>query len=178
MKKLIKNVVFDASAKTITFSDYASISLERVLLITNITDGIIIYQFNDPLKGGSVLANVLTLDYDTTGMSDTDDLQIFYEDLAENISIQSDRKVLTQTNIAEPLSTVSVPCKKVEVSVLAGNTGNIAVGGTDVVVAAGSEKGMVLIAGGYQTYIIEIDDLSKVYIIGTAGDGVSYNYFN
>ncbi len=71
---------FNAAAKTVTFSDYSSISLEGVLLITNITDNVIIYNFSTVGKGGTVTTNVLTLDYDTTGMSDTDDLQIFYDD--------------------------------------------------------------------------------------------------
>lgn len=79
MKKLV-NGVFDASAKTVTFPDYAEISLERVLIITNVTDGIIIYLFSDPAKGGSVSGNVLTLEYNTTSMSDSDSLQVFYDD--------------------------------------------------------------------------------------------------
>jgi len=80
MKKIISNYIFDASAKTITLSDYDSISLERVLLIANVVDNIVIYDFSNPLKGGSVLNNVLTLEYDTTSMSDTDNLQIWYDD--------------------------------------------------------------------------------------------------
>ena len=80
MKILITNYSFDASGKTITFNDYTSILLERVLLITNVTDNVIIYNFADPNKGGTVSDNVLTLTYDTTSMSDTDKLQIFYDD--------------------------------------------------------------------------------------------------
>jgi len=49
MKKLIVNYSFDASEKKITFSDYASISLEGVLIVTNVTDNEIIYLFNNPL---------------------------------------------------------------------------------------------------------------------------------
>lgn len=79
MKKLV-TVTFDASAKTVTFPDYTEISLERVLIITNVTDGIIIYLFSDPAKGGSVNGNVLTLEYNTTSMSDSDSLQVFYDD--------------------------------------------------------------------------------------------------
>jgi hypothetical protein len=81
MKKLITNYSFNHLAKTITFNDYSSIDLERILLITNVTKNIIIYNFADPTKGGTVSGNVLTLTYDTTGMADTDKLQIFYDDL-------------------------------------------------------------------------------------------------
>jgi len=80
MKKLITNYTFDASAKTLIFGDYGSISLESVLLVTNVTDNVIIYNFADPAKGGSVATNVLTMDYDTTSMDDADDLQIYYDD--------------------------------------------------------------------------------------------------
>lgn len=77
MKQLIPNYTFDASAKTVTFTDFTSISLERVLLITNVTTNTIIYNF--AATGGTVAGNVLTLDYDTTAMADTDDLSIQYE---------------------------------------------------------------------------------------------------
>ncbi len=79
MKQIITNYTFDASAQTITFNDYTSIELERLTLITNLTDGVIIYQFNNVAKGGTVTGNVLTLTLDTTAMDDADDLQIFYE---------------------------------------------------------------------------------------------------
>jgi len=91
-KNLITSYTFDASLKTVTFSDYTSISLDGVLLITNVTDGIGIFQFNSPTLGGTVAANVLTLEYDTTTMSDTDNLQIWYDDgvqLANNEVLNS-----------------------------------------------------------------------------------------
>jgi hypothetical protein len=80
MKTLVFNYSFDASAKQITFTDYTPVLIERVLLITNATDGIIIYNFADPTKLGTCATNVLTLAYNTTTMSDTDKLQIFYDD--------------------------------------------------------------------------------------------------
>jgi len=54
--------------------------LDSILLITNVTDNIIIYNFADPTKGGTVSDNVLTLTYDTSSMSNTDKLLIFYDD--------------------------------------------------------------------------------------------------
>ena len=91
-KNLITDYVFDASLKTVTFDDYTSISLDGVLLITNVTDGVGIFQFNSPTLGGTVATNVLTLEYDTTTMSDTDNLQIWYDDgvqLANNEVLNS-----------------------------------------------------------------------------------------
>lgn len=81
MKILVSNYTFDASAGTITFNDYVTISLEGILLIVNVTDNVIIYNFADPLKGGTVAGNNLTLVYDTSLMSDTDDILIYYDDI-------------------------------------------------------------------------------------------------
>lgn len=70
---------FSKTNKTITFSGL-TVSLERILLITDTTNNTIIYQFNDATKNGTLSNNVLTLAYNTnTGsFADTDKLQIFY----------------------------------------------------------------------------------------------------
>jgi hypothetical protein len=81
MKTLILNYLFDKTDKKITFPDYPSIRLDSILLITNVTyQNIIIYNFADSTKGGSVTNNILTLTYDTSSMANTDKLQIFYDD--------------------------------------------------------------------------------------------------
>jgi hypothetical protein len=82
VKKLITNYSFNAASKTVTFSDYGSISLENVLLVTNVTANTIIYNFAQVAKGGTVSGNVLTLTYNTTSMSNGDKLQIYYDDPA------------------------------------------------------------------------------------------------
>lgn len=79
-KNLITAYTFDASERTVRFDDYTAISLDGCLLITNVTDGIGIFQFNSTSLGGTVSGNVLTLEYNTTTMSDSDDLQIWYDD--------------------------------------------------------------------------------------------------
>lgn len=78
MKILIDNYVFNKTNKTVTFTDYTNISLKSILLITNVTNNTIIYNFAS--IGGTVLNNVLTLTYNTSLMNDSDILQIFYED--------------------------------------------------------------------------------------------------
>ena len=85
-RRTIRNYVFNAVAKTVTFTDFATISLESILLITNVTGtrNTIIYQLTDPLKGGTVAGNVLTLASNTTGQTDADKLNIVFEDF--NIS--------------------------------------------------------------------------------------------
>lgn len=78
MSQTIKNYTFDKTAKTVTFTDFVSIEIEHVELITNVTTNTIIYQFNNPAKGGTVSNNVLTLTYDTTAMNNADQLMIKY----------------------------------------------------------------------------------------------------
>lgn len=84
MKKLISNYTFNPAARTISFADYTSIDLEGLLLITNVTNNQIIYNFADPCFGGGVSGNTVTLAYDTTAMSSSDALQIYYDDSNSN----------------------------------------------------------------------------------------------
>ena len=96
-KRLIFDYTFDASARTITLKDvYAQ---KRFLLITNVSTGDIIYQFNDAGAGMSDISfdyarseTTITLTYDTTAMSDTDDLQILLEEESTDVTV-NDRYV-------------------------------------------------------------------------------------
>lgn len=78
-KQVVTNYTFSASGKTVTLTDFTTIQLNRIMLITNVTANIIIYQFNSTLLGGTVATNVVTLTYNTSAMSNTDKLQIIYE---------------------------------------------------------------------------------------------------
>ena len=80
MKRRIVNYSWVASTGAITFTDFSGIDLDAVLLVTNVTDNIIIYNFADAAKGGAVSSNVLTVAFDTSGMENVDKLQIFYDD--------------------------------------------------------------------------------------------------
>jgi len=79
MKILFEDYTFNAATKQITFNTTSVVGLEQLLVITNVTDNIIIYNFADPSAGGTIANNILTLDYDTTSMSNTDNLQIFLD---------------------------------------------------------------------------------------------------
>jgi hypothetical protein len=95
MKKLISNYTFNPTSKTITFNDYSLIELESILLITNVSSNQIIYNFADPCYGAGVNGNTVTLVYDTTLMSSSDALQIYYDD-GESASTE-----LTQQGISD-----------------------------------------------------------------------------
>ena len=71
-----------AGSGTITISGI--FPLEQFLLATNVTDNVVIYQFNSPARGGSV-SNVsgntsLRLNADTSGMNAADKVQLFVDD--------------------------------------------------------------------------------------------------
>ena len=80
MKVKVKNYTFDKTNKTITLNDFASLTLDSLLLITNVTNGTILFMFNDPSLSASINDNVITLSVDTTSMHDSDQLQIFIDD--------------------------------------------------------------------------------------------------
>lgn len=75
---IIDKYIFDANAKTITFPDLLDVRLEGLQLVTNVTAGAIIYQFNQPGKGGTLTGNILMLAFDTSSMNSADKLQIIY----------------------------------------------------------------------------------------------------
>ena len=82
-KQLVYNYEFDASAQTIKITGLYS--LRTLILITNVTDQQIIYNFADSNSGGTVSYDAtndettITLEYNTTGMSDSDELQILVD---------------------------------------------------------------------------------------------------
>jgi hypothetical protein len=82
MKVLIADghYVFDASAKTVTFTDYVTIYQSSILGIWNTTRGSTYVSLADPTKVVTVATNVATLAADTTGDDDLDKLLIYYDD--------------------------------------------------------------------------------------------------
>lgn len=86
-KKLLTSYTFTpgaANAGTVVVS--GTYALEQFLLITNVTTGATIFQFNKSTKGGAVSTGggntTLTLETDTSSMSAGDRLQVFVDDAA------------------------------------------------------------------------------------------------
>ena len=85
--------IFDPAAKQVVIP--GGIPREKLILITNVTDNKVIYNFSDPELTASAysietdIRNVtttrVTLSYDTTTMSSADKLQIIYDDYEETI---------------------------------------------------------------------------------------------
>ena len=84
MKRLIGvdagSYMFDKTAKTITFSGI-SIVQSQIFLIMHVPTTQVIYNFADTGKGGTFVTatQVLTLEFDTSSFSDTDELQILVD---------------------------------------------------------------------------------------------------
>ena len=114
MKRIVTAYTFNASAKTITFTGFTTLELERILLITNVTRNAIIYNFAS--TGGTVSTNVLTLfsSINTTGMANADKLQIFY-DYPESIGVAGTANTDVSTvqgisgGVPLPVSMASLP---------------------------------------------------------------------
>jgi len=108
-KKLLSNseYTFNANAGTVTFVDSlaAGLELQNITLITNVTVNTVIYQFNKSGFGGQLSGLVLTLDYDTSGMSDSDDLQIFIE--GDFIRSDTNESIILLRRIAQLLSPIA-----------------------------------------------------------------------
>ena len=108
-KQYTGNITFDASAQSIVLD--GNIQRDRLLLITNVTDNIIIYSFADSTTALSAYSyssstdkTTLTLGYDTTSMDDADTLQIFFED-AEGQHIKPSEDLLdpvSKMRISQP----------------------------------------------------------------------------
>jgi hypothetical protein len=93
---------FDKVNKTITFSGF-NCSLDGLLMVTDVTNNTIIYQFNDPAKGGDIVNNVLTLDYNTNvaGFSNTDNLQIFYwSEAPQGVTLSEIDSLITRRDLS------------------------------------------------------------------------------
>lgn len=89
MKQRLTSYTFDASEKTITAAQFSDVGLAGIQLIVNVTDQIIIYNFVDTAKGGTLATDTLTLDHNTTTMSDSDELMILVDDGVQSVAVTS-----------------------------------------------------------------------------------------
>lgn len=104
MKILSRSYAFNKTAKTVTFSDYPTIRLEQIMLIVNTTANVIIYNPGNSSLKGTLAGNVLTLNYDTSAMSNTDALQVWLDVPAVNtipVPTENDFGIITNAKPAQ-----------------------------------------------------------------------------
>jgi hypothetical protein len=116
MKILFENYNFNAVAKTVTFNTTDVITLEQLLIITNVTTNNIIYNFADPNAGGVIENNVLTLNYDTTSMSSEGRLQIFLDNILIPSSDETLQLVGEQTELMRRITKLLEPSSRASTS--------------------------------------------------------------
>lgn len=94
--------------------------------------------------------------------------------------IVSGRKVVAAAATAERLSATSVAINRVTITAETDNTNVVTVGGSDVVGALATRKGVPLAAGASITFDSQtdgIDELSDIYLdVITNGEGVTFLY--
>ena len=107
--------LFDASEREVVIP--GGIQREQLILITNVTDNKIIYNFSDPELTATTyeistdIRNVVTtrvvLAYDTTSMADTDKLQIVYDDFEETVvPAEAYMDAVNKQRVAQPQSQI------------------------------------------------------------------------
>ena len=88
----------------------------------------------------------------------------------------STRKTVAAAGTAEPLSTTSTACRRIDICAEMNNTGVICVGDNGVVASLATRCGIPLNAGDFHS--IDTFDLKDVYLDTTVnGDGVTYTYW-
>lgn len=89
--------------------------------------------------------------------------------------VASGRKTIAVTNTAVQLIVASTPCKRVDIKAFSANVNDIVVGDSSIVYTLATRTGFFLSSG--DSYHIEIDDVSKVYINGAINEGVTFTYY-
>ena len=120
----IGGYTFDASAKTVTITGMGTVKLSQIFSIVNLTDQTTIYSPTDEDKGGTLSSNVLTLEFDTTAMSDADLLQIFIQyNNSEDFS--TNNKKVTVSNQDSEKSTSPEPYTELTATAVAFVEGSV-----------------------------------------------------
>ena len=107
--------LFDASTREVIIP--GGVQRENLILITNVTDNKIIYNFSDPELTATTysiqtdIRNVTTtrviLQYDTTSMSDTDDLQIIVDEFEETFKpSETFNDAVNKSKVSQPQSQI------------------------------------------------------------------------
>ena len=107
--------LFDASAREVIIP--GGVQRENLILITNVTDNKVIYNFSDPELTATeyhistdirnVTTTRLVLAYNTTAMSDTDQLQIIVDDFEEVVRpAETYHDAVNKSRISQPQSQI------------------------------------------------------------------------
>lgn len=154
MNIFVDNYTFDKSTRQITFTDYASIRLDKIHLVVNVTAGVVIFNMANSALTGTVATNVLTLTYNTSAMNNTDKLTISYDDTSAVESV-------SQHAATPPASTTMQ-------NAVSGNADGTSLPVTGYAVAILNVTASVAMSGGTTiNFEASVDDTTWVAITGT-----------
>lgn len=106
MKQIIGTDVgsysFNTITKQITLTGLSPVTQQQLLLITNTTRNVVVYQFNNPALSASIAGNVITLTASLAGMTNSDSLQII-------IDYQQQPVAVSNFPANQPVSVASLP---------------------------------------------------------------------
>lgn len=92
-------------------------------------------------------------------------------------AVEHGRKTVSVAGNAEALIATETPCRNIHITALEQNKDIVVVGSVGVSAGTDATRTGVAIQGG-ETIVIEIDDVSKVYIDSVvSGEGVSFVYY-
>jgi hypothetical protein len=149
MKQIIKNYSINTTSKTITLTDFTTVRLDRLQLITNTTLNSIIYNFADSsVATATVATNVITLSAMPGGMTNTDSLMIVYD------AITNDPTYDTPPLPSGAATAANQTTANTSLSSIATNTGNIPAKGQAAMsastpVAIASDQSAVPVSGTF-----------------------------
>lgn len=158
-KKLITNYTFNPEAGTISSPDLQDI--RNLLLITNLSNNKVIYNFAGQGKGGSLVGNTLTLDQQTSGMSADDKLQILY--LTE---VESDTNGFPYVTLGTSLAGEDTDYDAIHtLGRTAEYIGQTSVSSSEALVAQG------LLVAGFSRFVIYVSGTWTGSLTVSSGDG-------
>lgn len=99
---------FNPTTKKVKILDVKyDLQLKNILSIFNTTTGTMIYTFAKSGYGGTIVDNILMLDFDTTSMSDTDEIQTWI-DIPDSYYVTDIADAIKRlTNVLAPLAAVA-----------------------------------------------------------------------
>jgi hypothetical protein len=109
---IIENYTFTPSANTV-YVNGKNLRPEQLLLITDVTTGVVLYNFSDPSLGANIVNSVSTttgletsnviLNYNCTGLNSTDKISILYEESYDLITPnETMRDPVDKLRVSEP----------------------------------------------------------------------------
>jgi uncharacterized Zn-binding protein involved in type VI secretion len=119
-KQVVGSYQFNPANKTIALTDYGSLAIERLQLIVNVTQNLILYNFADAsVAQASITGNVITLST-VQNSNPGDKLQILY-DSASGDPLYSAEAVTLKDAISKDTSSITTYPRGYNYKVLTGN---------------------------------------------------------